>query len=213
MYTCPGDDIHSIYVDGELPDVFVKEYESHVASCADCAHKLERLRKVRRIFKSDSDTLTLDKIAMEESFSRLNTKLRYSHNTARVSEFPKRATAFGGIAAAAAAAVFALVVPARITVEKTAVVAVPEVASVLVPQVSIPERNVVITGNIGRDFTQNVSSGRHSDFTQGDFFRPEFSDDNRLYIRIAAPGAIFDADSSDVIGMNFPMNTVPAYLK
>ena len=32
MFTCPEDDIHSIYADGELPKNYVAEYEAHVNS-------------------------------------------------------------------------------------------------------------------------------------------------------------------------------------
>ena len=33
MSTCPEKDIHSIYVDGELPENYIKQYESHLSSC------------------------------------------------------------------------------------------------------------------------------------------------------------------------------------
>lgn len=215
MYTCPTDDIHSIYADGELPEIFVPDYKAHIESCPACAKKLERLLRLRGVFKSDSDMLSLDNTAMEESFKRLNTKLRYSKNTVRFSGsgFSKTlTTAFGGIAAAAAA-VFALVIPLRAAPEQNAAISVSEVASIAVPQIAFPERNVVITGNIAQDFTQNVSAGRMSSLPEGDFFRPDFSDENRLYIRIAAPGTIFDAEASDMIGMKLPINAVSDALK
>ena len=103
MYTCPTDDIHSIYLDGELPDIYLKEYEAHVKTCSECAKKLQKLQKLRSLFKSDSEMLTPDKIAMDESFKRLNTKLHYSKNTTYVYKVSKNAV-FGSIAAAAAAA-------------------------------------------------------------------------------------------------------------
>ena len=70
MYTCPTDDIHSVYLDGELPTVYLQQYEAHTKNCAGCAKKLESLRAVRKLLRKDSDALTLDAIAMEESFKR-----------------------------------------------------------------------------------------------------------------------------------------------
>lgn len=74
MYTCPTDDIHSIYLDGELPDIYLKEYEAHVKNCSECAKKLQKLQKLRSLFKSDIEMLTLDKIAMDESFKKAEYK-------------------------------------------------------------------------------------------------------------------------------------------
>ena len=46
MFTCPEDDIHSIYLDNELPPNFVAEYEAHVASCPKCKAKNEKFKKI-----------------------------------------------------------------------------------------------------------------------------------------------------------------------
>lgn len=42
MYTCPTDDIHSIYLDGELPDIYRKEYEAHIKTCSECEKKIAK---------------------------------------------------------------------------------------------------------------------------------------------------------------------------
>lgn len=204
MYTCPTDDIHSIYLDGELPDIYLKEYEVHVKNCSECAKKLQKLQKLRSLFKSDSEMLTLDKIAMDESFKRLNTKLHYSKNTTYVYKVSKNAV-FGSIAAAAAA-IFIIASPFRANVNRNSNVPVQEVAALAGPQVSIPEQNVVINGNIPQDFSQNVSTGRISNITQGDFFRPSFSDDKRLYIRISDPRIVFNAETPEIMEMKLPIN-------
>ena len=204
MYTCPTDDIHSIYLDGELPDIYLKEYEAHVKNCSECAKKLQKLQKLRSLFKSDSEMLTLDKIAMDESFKRLNTKLHYSKNTTYVYKVSKNAV-FGSIAAAAAA-IFIIASPFRENVNRNSTVPAQEVAALVRPQVSIPEQNVVINGNIAQDFSQNVSTGRISDITQGDVFRPAFSGDKRLYIRISDPRIVFNAGNSEMNEMKLPIN-------
>ncbi len=202
MYTCPTDDIHSIYLDGELPDIYRKEYEAHIKICSECEKKLQKLQTLQNLFKSDSRMLTPDKIAMEESFKRLNTKLHYSKNTSHVYKFSKNALL--GSMAAAAAAVFVILLPFK--GNKNSNVPAQEVAALVRPQVSIPEQNVVINGNIAQDFSQNVSTGRISDITQGDVFRPAFSGDKRLYIRISDPRIVFNAGNSEMNEMKLPIN-------
>ena len=202
MYTCPTDDIHSIYLDGELPDIYRKEYEAHIKICSECEKKLQKLQTLQNLFKSDSRMLTPDKIAMEESFKRLNTKLHYSKNTSHVYKFSKNALL--GRMAAAAAAVCVILLPFK--GNKNSNVPAQEVAALVRPQVSIPEQNVVINGNIAQDFSQNVSTGRISDITQGDVFRPAFSGDTRLYIRISDPRIVFNAGNSEMNEMKLPIN-------
>ncbi|MBP5452686.1 MAG: zf-HC2 domain-containing protein, partial [Treponema sp.] len=47
MSTCPEKDIHSIYLDNELPAAYVADYEAHVESCPECKAQLEKLRMLR----------------------------------------------------------------------------------------------------------------------------------------------------------------------
>ncbi len=129
MSTCPENDIHSIYIDGELPDSYVKEYESHLLNCEKCRKKLESLKSLKQIFSSDCKNITISKDAMEQSFERLKTKLSYSKVTKN-----SRATIFDfnserakktfsalryGAVAAVAAAVVAVIIPVRIGKLKT----------------------------------------------------------------------------------------------
>ena len=60
MSFCPSDDIHSVYLDGELPENFKLEYESHLQSCPECQKKLEQLKKVHQFFEMDSNALNVD---------------------------------------------------------------------------------------------------------------------------------------------------------
>lgn len=115
MSTCPENDIHSIYLDNELPENFKAEYEAHIASCPKCKAKLEQMRKTHEAFQYDSESLELDKEFMDASFERLQSRMRYakvasenkSSNTIMFPA-PKKLLPF----AIAAAAVVAYVVPA-----------------------------------------------------------------------------------------------------
>lgn len=114
MSTCPENDIHSIYLDGELPEVYKAEYEAHLNNCIKCRTKLEQMKKIHEAFQYDSASITLDKEFMDESFERLQSRMRYSkvvfeNKDSHTIMFPapKKILPF----AIAAAAVFAFVLP------------------------------------------------------------------------------------------------------
>ena len=43
MSFCPSKDIHSVYLDGELPENYKAEYELHISHCEKCRKELEQL--------------------------------------------------------------------------------------------------------------------------------------------------------------------------
>lgn len=115
MFTCPEKDIHSIYVDGELPERFAREYEAHIASCEKCRAELEKLRALRTIFGNDSSSLDLSDDFMEHSFGRLQGRMRFKEIVSKGEQkgfaVPMRRTFIP--MAVAAAAVFAILLPQR----------------------------------------------------------------------------------------------------
>ena len=74
MYSCPTDDIHSIYLDKELPFEYQKLYEEHIRGCPECSRKLERMKKIKEFLSSDCRNCTPDENFTEQSFERLKTK-------------------------------------------------------------------------------------------------------------------------------------------
>ena len=84
MSTCPSNDIHSVYLDNELPETYVGTYEAHIKSCPKCAAKLASLRAVSTVFRSDAGGMTLDKASLDKSWERLQARLSYSKTTKRV---------------------------------------------------------------------------------------------------------------------------------
>lgn len=162
MSTCPQKDIHSVYIDGELPEKFCAEYEAHIASCAACQAELAKLRHLRTLLTADAGVSTpvsvgatkavaaLDTAFLDASFARLQTKLRYSRTVGaatgngRVLAFP---AAKWALSAAAAAAVVALVfIPLRTRASDSADAAVTVIANAELKPLS--EKSVVIDGNI-----------------------------------------------------------------
>ena len=83
MSTCPEKDLHSIYLDGELPEEFLKEYETHVAGCEKCQAELEKLKKVSVPFREDALSVKLDQTYLDQSFARLQTKMRFKETAER----------------------------------------------------------------------------------------------------------------------------------
>ena len=81
MSTCPSKDLHSVYLDNELPEQYKAKYEAHVQSCPKCQKELEALRNLQKLLRTDADQITPDSHYMEQSFERLQIKLKYRENT------------------------------------------------------------------------------------------------------------------------------------
>ena len=215
MSTCPEKDIHSVYLDNELPAGYIKEYELHLKSCSSCRAEFERLKRLHDLFHQDSASLQLDEHILEQSFERLQSRLSYSKITAKKHISPMPIIRWG-IPAAAAAAILALILPLRINT--------PEVTHVLfspirrAEAVSIARNRVVVDGTIPntaltsifrtRKEMENASSSydrleHEADFssmeqpqtvfqinkalTSMDIFRPEFENGQTITIRVTIP--------------------------
>ncbi len=113
MSTCPDYDIHSIYLDGELPMAYLAKYEEHVASCPDCKAKLEKLRKLHKVFAQDSASVEFGKDRMEASWEKLESKLKFTRtiDTKPTKNFTTAKKMSYFVAGIAAAAVFGIVLP------------------------------------------------------------------------------------------------------
>ena len=148
MSTCPEKDLHSIYLDGELPEEFLKEYENHVAGCEKCKAELEKLRKVSVPFREDALSVRLDQTYLEQSFERLQTKMRFKKTTERceksyiVRPYIKWASGFAAVAAVFAVIVTPLSLKSNSKEQK-------ELTAIARTQIKpIQESRVVVDGNL-----------------------------------------------------------------
>ena len=172
MSFCPSKDIHSVYLDGELPENYKAEYELHISHCEKCRKELGQLKALHSMFKTDSDSLNLDSHFMDESFQRLQIKMVYSRNigkTSQKSPFKVISYVASGVAAAA---VLALVLPvgfrsngAKIETANTSAVASAVINSALIHSVASSASNPITSvssKNIKAASANNVSfdSGR-----------------------------------------------------
>ena len=218
MYSCPSDDIHSIYIDNELPLSYIKEYEAHLQVCPECAAKAERIKKMHQLFQDDKASIeknTTDGAFLDQSYMRLMTKMHYAKNTKKVQKVPVSSVVTG---IAAAAAVFvAVIIPVRLSSSGTASPKSNVVASVVPverPQAaSFSNKNIVFNGNINDNLTHTVSTGtlKNTSLADVDVFRPEFQDStNGLSIKFSVPG--LEAESSQIMEVKLPVNTITGLL-
>ena len=203
MSTCPTKEIHSLYLDNELPQSYVEQYEAHIASCSDCKAQLEKLKAVRAVFQKDAEIISPDKKFMDESYERLMLKMKYSKNAGHSSYTKTNLRSWKIIVPAVAAiAVLALAIPLKFATGRAGVKTMSATSSIYsqVPsQVSEQLENVAFSGEdvFGFNKTQdtrvtNVSnpSDAASKLIQDvEVFRPNFDGDQKtISIRITIPG-------------------------
>lgn|SRR5574344_298460 len=200
MSICPSKDIHSIYLDNELPPAYLGEYEAHIKSCPKCAAELAKLRAIRDMLRSDAASVTPDMHYLEQSWERLQSRRSYADVTRRIHKFPAVSEQFKYILpAAAAAAVLAVVLPFRLGRNAAGAAQTASVTPIARRKtVSLAKGNVVVSGTLAPSAvmhassgSQNVSYGENAidpQLNDVDVFRPDFDEKQTISIRITIPG-------------------------
>ncbi len=215
MSFCPSKDIHSVYLDGELPENYKAEYELHISQCEKCRKELEQLKALHSLFQSDSSALNLDQHYMDESFQRLQIKMAYKKNVGKVPEKSPFKIISYVASGVAAAAVLALVLPLglksnKVSSEASAIVATPLIQSVNsvsgVPITAVSTaanasgnnvafdsgRSVVVSGNIQDVVLSSVNRRKNPsvfvrNVSDAEVLKPDFQDE-AISIKITVPG-------------------------
>ena len=169
MFTCPEKDIHSIYVDGELPDEYRIKYESHVKSCAKCQTELDKIKKIHSLLHKDSDSLLWNENHLDSSYARLQSRLSFRKVTAFAQEDKPRFNIVKfAVPAAAAAAVFALVIPLRIHNKASEVQPAEEITPIVakasVSEQPIADSSILVNGNLSSESLEKMAE--HNDLKQ-----------------------------------------------
>lgn len=226
MSFCPTKDIHSVYLDNELPENYKAEYELHLKNCTACQKELERIKSLRNMLSADAKAITPDSHFMEQSFERLQIKMAYSKNSAKskktgVSNYKYYITA------AAAAAVVALVVPLRlksspVPANQEVPFAVASAVNTVVPMTNVNNstitannvsfdsgRSVLVSGNIHETVLSSEAKRKDkTPFTKNvkeiEVLRPELEDET-ISIRITIPGV---GTIPAVAEINLPMGVM-----
>lgn len=221
MSFCPNNDIHSVYLDNELPEAYKAEYEAHLKLCPSCHKKLEQLKAVRSLLTADSKSITPDSHYLDESFNRLQIKMAYSKNTAKESR--KEFKSYPVFVAAAAAAVFALVLPVSLNSVKTSSISSNEMVASVVPMNTAPVsktttannvsfnsgRTIPVSGNINEvDLSPRSPRDKNSPLVTNaknvEVLRPDFQDES-ISIRITVPGM---GETPVVTEISLPMEVI-----
>ena len=227
MSTCPEKDIHSVYLDNELPLVYLKEYESHVNQCPKCQAELAKLRSIRSMIKADSASIELSQKELDDSFLRLQARMSYAKvtNNATVHQFFIPKWAIGAVAAAVA---FALVLPVTtktLANKEQEGDSSSEVATIIdtsnmpqIPRAAIPSTHLTSLissqnqNTISHPASFAVKSQEESlqtiqeSLTSVDVFRPDFPD-KALSIKITlSPFSAMNETNMDIQNkMNIPV--------
>ncbi len=156
MSTSLEKDLHSVYIDGEMPESFVSQYESIVSSSEIEKKKLEKMQRLHSLLQEDSGEKTVSDQFIEESFERLETKMRYSKTVSFASDQKSFVTPFVKYASsfAAAAAVFAVIfIPVHNNSLKNANQTALSAISIMKESSIEPvaQKDVVIDGNINKE--------------------------------------------------------------
>ena len=202
MFTCPTKEIHSLYLDKELPQNYIEQYEAHIASCEKCKAALEKMRAVRAIFANDEAAINPDEKFINESYERLMLKMKYSRTSGRVYKPVSRVWKIA-VPAVAAVAVLALAIPLKLATGKAGVKTMSATSSIysqIPSQVSEQIANVAFGNENGFGFNSGMQDalvtnvgnpgGAASKLIQDvEVFRPAFDEDKKtISIRITVPG-------------------------
>ncbi len=207
MSTCPTKEIHSLYLDNELPQKHKEEYEAHIASCEKCRAELEKLRAVGDLFKADAASVSPDKAFMDASYERLMLKMKYSKNAGHTSYSKTNLRSWKIIVpVAAAVAILALAIPLKLATGRAGVKTMSATSSIYsqVPS-QVTEHLSSVAFGADNAFASNRAFGLTQDslvtnvsnkggaasklIKDVEVFRPNFDAEQKtISIRITIPG-------------------------
>lgn len=198
MSICPEMELHSAYIDGEIASPWNDEIKTHIESCKDCSAHVNSLCAVKSIMKNDADSMSLTNAQMEESFERLQSRLRYVNTASKVNvvrgDFSRKVLPYA-VAAVFLAAVILPSAGLRSSVQQrlsTVALISPSSSAELIDKTGIAADQslnvsaikVANTANVSKKVTTPVSM-HVSNLTKIDVFKPEFSNEtNPINIKL-----------------------------
>lgn len=216
MSFCPTKDIHSVYLDNEMPEVYKAEYEEHIKNCPKCKKELESLKAIHNLLQQDSEAICTKDNFMDDSYQRLMMKMSYKKNVQKA-ESPKRGYYGYALAGIAAAAALAFVIPLNfnktngtnnLSAVNSNIFSIPNTTTA--NNVSFNSgRKGLVSGNIqetvissNRD--ENIQSAIIQNVKNADVLRPDFRDES-ISIRITVPSM---GSSPVVTEISLPMEVM-----
>jgi hypothetical protein len=219
MSFCPNKDVHSIYLDNEMPEIYVAEYEAHLKNCPKCQAELAKLKRVHSLLKEDSNTIQFANERMADSFDKLQMKLAYSKHTNRHSEtLHENVRTF--VPFAAAAAILAVVLPFNLsrTGKKAILEEETPIEQVAMTNSVSAGNNVSFGNNFNVSSTPVISIDNHRVIVPLEkntlmnpkkrtdnklikdvgLFRPDFEEEKTVSIKISVPGINMDPVTTEI---------------
>lgn len=150
MSICPKSEIHSIYVDNELPEPYKTKFANHLADCKKCTDIVEKYEKIHSLLDNYQTDRYTTQEALDESFQRLQSRMKYNRITRKANNIYDFSSFKYTIPAIAAACVLALILPLRITKEVKQNQMMNEISNLktAVQTALIHEKGIITNGNI-----------------------------------------------------------------
>ncbi|MBQ7159905.1 MAG: hypothetical protein IJS09_10875 [Treponema sp.] len=154
-------DLHSVYIDNELPPAYIDKYEALVQSDAESAAEQSKMKKLHALMQEDAKDITVDDAFLEASFARLQTKMKYHQTMAQVNADENKPKIYQfarwGVSFAAAAAVFALIfTPVYLrSTNKSPAAAVSAIANTKLKPLA--QNDIAVDGNIDRAALSSIA--------------------------------------------------------
>lgn len=197
MSTCPERDLHSVYLDGELPQKYALDYESHLTTCQKCRDNYSKLNKSSVLLQEDAANTQLSSQELEDSFARLQTKLRYQQHVRQSQPINARKFTWVLPSVAAAALAFAIVLPSKnattstTTSERPISISASALAGGLstAPSVNtnrarfINDSAIIVDDPIGHHI-KSVSFSSNKSLSAMDIFRPSFDEEKNISVKM-----------------------------
>ncbi len=114
MSTCPEADLHSVYIDNELPEQYKAGIESHLAQNPECGAHFAKMRFVHDALRQDALQSELSQEEIDAGFERLMARKSYHKVVAPQKDNSVMRFVLRVAPAMAAALVLALVLPVRL---------------------------------------------------------------------------------------------------
>lgn len=89
MSTCPNKDIHSLFIDNELPEPYKSQFKTHINTCEQCENQQKIYQNIHSLLQNDKEAIFLSEDDIQNGYERLQAKLHYKRTigTERTSPF------------------------------------------------------------------------------------------------------------------------------
>lgn len=221
MSICPDKNLRSAYLDGEVSSPWCEEMTAHIESCPECKKALEQMKQLHSVFAEDSASLDFDNTKLDESFERLQSRLRYTKVAAKsnvvYADFARKIVPYAAAAVFLAAIIFPSAnIRSQMQQRFTDVALVSQQQSVelinkkgIVAEQTINASAVKVANTAQNAAVTNAPVALHvSNLTKIDYFKPESTAEAaQMSVKLPdvadLPLILSDSESSSIVEPEF----------